>query len=311
METESQEEINTTHSHSLRLVKAEKSNIQKTLSVSIYESVDDEMKRSLDLASEKGASIWLNTLPIKKLGFALNKQEFQDALALRYNLKVQGMPPHCSCGAKNSCDHALVCRLGGYTIMRHNEVCDVEADLLREVCRDVQIEPALIPLSGQQFTRSTNHQDMARLDVSARGLWGPMEKAFFDVRIFHPNATSNRSKSLPQLYTSHEMEKKRTYNQRIIEVEHATFTPLVFSTSGGESLECKKFHKRLASLLTNRRGESYPETITYIRRRIRFCILRTSLIAIRGYRKPKAQETNATTPLYEVDISVSEAAHRR
>ena len=66
MEAESQEEINTTHSHSLCLVKAEKSNIQKTLSISIYESVDDEMKRSLDLASEKGAPIWLNTLPIKK-----------------------------------------------------------------------------------------------------------------------------------------------------------------------------------------------------------------------------------------------------
>ena len=79
---------------------------------------------------------------------------------------------------------------------------------------------------------------MARLDVSARGLWGPMEKAFFDVRIFHPNATSNRSKTLPQLYQAHENEKKRTYNQRIIEVEHASFTPLVFSTSGGESPEC-------------------------------------------------------------------------
>ena len=195
--------------------------------------------------------------------------------------------------------------------MRHNEVRDVEADLLREVCRDVQIEPSLIPLSGQQFGRSSNHQDMARLDVSARGLWGPMEKAFFDVRIFHPNAASNRSKSLPQLYNSHEMEKKRTYNQRVIDVEHATFTPLVFSTSGGESPECRKFHKRLASLLSSRRGESYSETITYIRRRIRFCILRTTLIAIRGYRKPKVSTLDAITPLYEVDISVSEAAHRK
>ena len=251
LEVESEEEINNNHNQLLRSVKNEKANIQKALHNSIYEGVDNEMKRSLDLASEKGSSIWLNTLPIKKLGFSLNKQEFQDAIALRYNFKVPGMSPHCPCGAKNSLDHALVCRLGGYTIMRHNEVRDVEADLLREVCRDVQTEPALIPLSGQLFGRSTNHQDMARLDVSARGLWGPMEKAFFDVRIFHPNATSNRSKSLPQLYTSHEMEKKRTYNQRIIEVEHATFTPLVFSTSGGESPECMKFHKRLATLLSN------------------------------------------------------------
>ena len=82
-----------------------------------------------------------------------------------------------------------------------------------------------------------------------------MEKAFFDVQIFHPNADSNRSKSLPQLYASHEAEKKRACNQRIIDVEHATFTPLVFSTSGGESPECLRFHKRLATLLQVKRGE--------------------------------------------------------
>ena len=137
-----------------------------------------------------------------------------------------------------------------------------------------------------------------------------MEKAFFDVRIFHPNAISNRSKSLPQLYTSHENEKKRSYNQRVVQVEHATFTPLVFSTTGGESPECMKFHKRLATLLSNKRGENYSDSISYIRRRIRFCILRTTLIAIRGYRKPKTIDRTEVTPINEVDISVSEAAHR-
>ena len=138
--------------------------------------------------------------------------------------------------------------------MRHNKVRNIEAQLLQEVCRDVQIEPSLIPLSGQVFGRSANHQYGARLDVSARGLWGPMEKAFFDVRIFHPNANSNRSKSLLQLYISHENEKKRSYNQRVAQVELATFTPLVFSTTGGESPECMRFHKRLATLMSNKRG---------------------------------------------------------
>ena len=137
-----------------------------------------------------------------------------------------------------------------------------------------------------------------------------MEKAFFDVRIFHPNADSNRSKSLPQLYTSNENEKKRSYNQIVVQVEHGTFTALVFSTTGGESPECMRFHKRLATLLSNRRGEKYCDSIAYIRRKIRFCILRTTLIAIRGYRKPKTPDTANIIPLYEVDISVSEAAQR-
>ena len=69
MEVESEEEINNNHNQLLRSVKNEKANIQKALHNSIYEGVDNEMKRSLDLASEKGSSIWLNTLPIKKAWF--------------------------------------------------------------------------------------------------------------------------------------------------------------------------------------------------------------------------------------------------
>ena len=312
-EEEAPEETAERHRSIIKEIKEEKASIYKILHQSIYEDLNIELRKSLTNASQKGASIWLNTLPIKDLCFYLNKQEFRDAVALRYNFKIDGIASNCACGSENSIDHALVCRLGGYTIMRHNEVRDVEASLLREVCRDVQVEPALIPLSGQQFPASTNTSENARLDVSARGLWSPMEKAFLDVRIFHPNANSNRNKSLPQLYNSHESEKKRTYNQRIIEVEHATFTPLVFSTSGGESPECHRFHKRLATLLSDRRKESYSETITYIRRRIRFCILRTTLIALRGYRMPKqsGQAADEVRPLHEVDIAVSEAAHSR
>ena len=40
----------------------------------------------LELLSEKGASSWLTSLPLKEYGFLLNEQEFQDAISLRYNL---------------------------------------------------------------------------------------------------------------------------------------------------------------------------------------------------------------------------------
>ena len=48
--------------------------------------------------------------------------------------------------------------------------------------------------------------------------------------------------------------------------------------------EADKFHKRLASLLAKKRGNSYSDTIAYIRRKLRFSILRTTLMAVRGYR---------------------------
>ena len=54
-----------------------------------------------------------------------------------------------------------------------------------------------------------------------------MDKTFFDVRVFHPGADSNRG-DLKKVYKKHESAKKRAYNERIIQVEKATFTPLVF-----------------------------------------------------------------------------------
>ena len=38
--------------------------------------------------------------------------------------------------------------------------------------------------------RSANQQDEARADIHARGLWGQRQSAFFDVRVFHPNVST-------------------------------------------------------------------------------------------------------------------------
>ena len=53
----------------------------------------------------------------------------------------------------------------------------------------------------------------------------------------------------------HEQEKKRTYNRRVMDVEHGSFTPLVFTTSGVMSHECTRFHKALAEKLSEKKGE--------------------------------------------------------
>ena len=72
--------------------------------------------------------------------------------------------------------------------MRHNKVRDVEAELLREICHDVQIEPELLPLDSNEF-RNGNNAEKARLDVSGIGVWGPLERTFLDVRIMHPTSS--------------------------------------------------------------------------------------------------------------------------
>ena len=49
-----------------------------------------------------------------------------------------------------------------------------------------------------------------------------------------------------QIYRQHETEKRRPHASRVLEVEQATFPPLVFSTTGGIAAECKRYHNRLA-----------------------------------------------------------------
>ena len=102
---------------------------------------------------------------------------------------------------------------------------------------------------------------------------------FFDIRVCHPNADSYK-----QIYKLHEDEKKRKYASRITEVENGTITPLVFTTPGGMSQECQRYHSRLAELISSKKQENYATTITWIRTRVSFAILRTALVCLRGTR---------------------------
>ena len=79
--------------------------------------------------------------------------------------------------------------------MRHNRIRDLEASILKDVCKDVKVEPQLIPV-GNRTIESTNSAEGARLDVSAVGVWSPMERTFLDVRVVHPQLLWLSSRSL-------------------------------------------------------------------------------------------------------------------
>ena len=84
----------------------------------------------------------------------------------------------------------MVCKKGGFIIQRHNELRDLEADLLSMVCNDVEIEPQLQDVTGEQLSSRSNLAKEARLDIYARGFWEQHQSAFFDIRVCHPNAES-------------------------------------------------------------------------------------------------------------------------
>ena len=60
-----------------------------------------------------------------------------------------------------------------------------------------------------------------------------------------------------QIYRLHENEKKRSYSRRVLDIEHGSFTPLVFTSTCGMGPECLRFHSRLAELIADKNGEHY------------------------------------------------------
>ena len=115
-----------------------------------------------------------------------------------------------------------------------------------------------------------------------------MQDAFFDVRVFHPFAPSYQAQKLSSLYKQHEQKKRLEYGQRVQEVEHGCFTPLVCTTNGGMAPEATVFLKRLASMLSEKRGEPYSTTMAWFRCVPAFCLLRSALRCLRA--SPRADK---------------------
>ena len=175
--------------------------------------------------------------------------------------------------------------------MRHDAVKEAIAEILREICKDVTVEPHLLSVKGQSLNSGANLSDGARLDISAVGLWQRMEKVFIDVQVFNPNAKTNvEMGEISKMYSNHEENKKKLYNQRVIQVEKGTFCPAIFSCNGGASKETSKLLKQIAGKLAEKRGEEYSVTIGFIRKRIAFDILKSCLISLRGTRGKKNQQ---------------------
>ena len=119
---------------------------------------------------------------------------------------------------------------------------------------------------------------------AARGLWSTFERTLADVRIFNPNSESYLAQTLAQLYTQHENQKKRQYLNRVLQIEKGSFSPLVFTTTGGIAPEAIRFLKRVAEKISAKTREKYSQVMNNIRTRISFEIMRSVLVAVRGVR---------------------------
>ena len=158
------------------------------------------------------------------------------------------------------------------------------ANLLNDVCDDVEVEPCLQSLQGETFAnRTTTVDDDARLDIKANCFFDSrFSRTFFDVKVFNPYAKiPTKHIGFPQISGA---IKKLKYQQRIIDVEKATFFPLIFSCTGGDGPSASKAIRRLASRISDKKEDSYSDVITYIRTKLSFALLRSSILCLLGAR---------------------------
>ena len=63
--------------------------------------------------------------------------------------------------------------------MRHDSVRDSIHDPIMEVCKDVQKEPVLLPLTGEVLPPGSNTTTGARSEISALVFWNPNVSGIF------------------------------------------------------------------------------------------------------------------------------------
>ena len=240
---------------------------------SLYSHHDNEFQRCCVKAKTKCS------LPLASHGFCLSKGEFRDALCLRYGWTPDGLPSHCPDGNAFTVEHTLSCPRGGYIALRHNEIRDVLAELMQETCCNVATEPELQPLSGEVFEhRTAVRADGARLDIRAGGFWATRhEVAYFDVRVFNPYAASYLQKPLRQVYRMHEQEKQRAANR----TRHAYAIGIHLHGR----CRPRSYPVPEATRKPDRKHQmAYSQAMGWLRCRLSFALLRSSILCLRGAR---------------------------
>jgi len=132
------------------------------------------------------------------------------------------------------------------TTIHHNEVRNIKAHLMSDVCHNVGLEPILQPITSKRLHHSTaNTEDGGHVDIKAPGFSeNDRQCVFFNVRVCTHLSLSPTLHLLQKTWA----RKEKGLWSELREVEHGCFLPLVLSASG-EGPTAKMAYKKLASVV--------------------------------------------------------------
>ena len=149
------------------------------------------------------------------------------------------------------------------------------------------------------ITLTSNADEHARLDISAKGFWNTFHELALECSILWPKVIFNQS--LSSCYHKNENEKKRAYGEYIQNVKHGTFTPLVsflWQVVGSNGLKC------LASLFSEKTHQTYNQTIHWLHCSLSFSCLQSMIMSLKGARSSCGKLQLVAS---DISLAVSEA----
>ena len=142
-----------------------------------------------------------------------------------------------------------------------------------------------------------------RSDIKCCGFWSNKRQAYFDVKVVSPFARITNVHMTPAaLFRLAEKSKIREYRERIRDVEHSDFNPLVFTCCGGMAPQSHLVLKRLAESMSKKMNLQHSVVSGWLRCRLSFALLRTTLLCVRATRRKKE--------VYDSNIELAVSAAR-
>ena len=105
------------------------------------------------------------------------------------------------------------------------------------------------------------------------------------MKVFNPFAKSYINSKLESVFKNCETSKKTEYEQRIIQIEHGSFTPVVMSAYGGFGVETGRYIATVIDKIAEKRDLNRSVVANYVRTKLSFHLLRSQVLCIRGARK--------------------------
>ena len=109
--------------------------------------------------------------------------------------------------------HNMSCKKGVFVTISRNNLRDLTAKILSEVCNNTKNEAKLVPLSGEDLSNWTTNRFNQVRRYTSTGFWEGRQQAFFDLKGSKPNTCQYLNKSLQQYDITNGNEKKRAYNE--------------------------------------------------------------------------------------------------